>query len=273
MHAYASQYYDPVKAHEYYERTKKLKGRSTSGMSEEQRKTWGFVKGNILSEKKQKREDLNEASRSETEELRNEAAAVRERIAEKLKKWISEITGEASYEKQTLSKAAKLQKEEIQAEKQRKLEAIPEIPKTASPEQKERMRLSNAQERADINNETKEKLSAIMETTSEKRIDVSQKATSEKSEARESSTQERKVVSEKLKASIFSVREKVKEIKETLNATTEETLDREYANIMKNIAGKSTKAKKSKTSSTTGSYVETNKEFIKNNLAKLKSKS
>jgi len=46
---YASEYYDPVKAHEYYERTKHLKGRrSTSKLSSEGREIWNYTKNQIL---------------------------------------------------------------------------------------------------------------------------------------------------------------------------------------------------------------------------------
>lgn len=196
MHAYSSQYYDPAKAHEYYERTKKLKGRSTSGMSDRQKEAWNYVKEGVTTEKKQKMEEINTSSSVEIEELRNEAIVIRERIAEKL---------------------AKL---------------------TAS--------------------------------TSEKRSDISEEASGEKSGVRDSASQERKVVAQNLKTAISSVREKVKEIKEALNTSTEETLDREYENIMANIAGKPAKAKKGKGSS---GDVSAKEKFIADNLAKLKSKS
>lgn len=52
---YASPYYDPVKAHEYYERTKKLKGRrSTAGLNDEGKAAAKYVKERITAEKKQK---------------------------------------------------------------------------------------------------------------------------------------------------------------------------------------------------------------------------
>lgn len=52
---YASPYYDPVKAHEYYERTKKLKGRkSTAGLNDEGKAAAKYVKEQIDAEKKQK---------------------------------------------------------------------------------------------------------------------------------------------------------------------------------------------------------------------------
>lgn len=59
MH-YASKYYDPVKAHEYYERTKKLKGRSSNSsddrvtLNDEGKKIAAYVKNQINTEKTNK---------------------------------------------------------------------------------------------------------------------------------------------------------------------------------------------------------------------------
>lgn len=271
MHAYASQYYDPVKAHEYYERTKQLKGRSTSGMSDEQKSTWNVVKEGINTEKKEKTDSLQDESRATIEALRSEAAAARQRISEKLRAWLEKIGEDASSNRETLSDIAKQQREEIQAEKQRKLDALPEIPSTASPSQKARMRESIAMERDSINAEAREKLAAVSEKSSKLKSDISEKAAKEKSETRESSSQDRQVVAENLKAAISSVREKVKEIKTALDASTEDTLNREYDNIMKNIAGKPVKAKKSKAEDGSDDSSARDR-FIAENLAKRKAK-
>ena len=52
---YASPYYDPVKAHEYYMRTRELKGRrSTMKLNDEGKKVWAYTKNEISGEKKEK---------------------------------------------------------------------------------------------------------------------------------------------------------------------------------------------------------------------------
>ena len=52
---YASPYYDPVKAKEYYERTKQLNGRtSTAGLNEKGKEAASYVKEQITAEKNQK---------------------------------------------------------------------------------------------------------------------------------------------------------------------------------------------------------------------------
>ena len=45
---YASPYYDPVKAHEYYMRTRELKGRrSTMKLNDEGKNVWAYTKNEI----------------------------------------------------------------------------------------------------------------------------------------------------------------------------------------------------------------------------------
>lgn len=56
---YSSPYYDPVKAHEYYEQHKKLKGRtSTAGLNEKGREAAQYIKKSLNEEQKNRRESL-----------------------------------------------------------------------------------------------------------------------------------------------------------------------------------------------------------------------
>jgi len=73
---YASEYYDPAKAHEYYERTKNLKGRtSTSGLSDSGKQAAAYVKQKIKDEHKtkldQQKEDMMSKIDSIREQLKN----------------------------------------------------------------------------------------------------------------------------------------------------------------------------------------------------------
>lgn len=63
---YASPYYDPVKAHEYYMKHRKLVGRtSTSGLNEEGREIAAYIKQNINNERKEKVEQNRNAMNSQ----------------------------------------------------------------------------------------------------------------------------------------------------------------------------------------------------------------
>lgn len=69
--------YDPVKAHEYYEQHKKLKGRtSTKGFSKSQKEQAFYVKAQLTEEKKAKNKDLaekqNATAKAKREEFTNQ---------------------------------------------------------------------------------------------------------------------------------------------------------------------------------------------------------
>ena len=66
MH-YASKYYDPVKAHEYYEEHKQLKGRNKVTLNEEGRSIAKSVKENLNKEKKSTIERSNEQFKTQTD--------------------------------------------------------------------------------------------------------------------------------------------------------------------------------------------------------------
>jgi hypothetical protein len=263
---YASPYYDPVKAHEYYMRTRELKGRrSMSKMSEGQKEAWTYVKDQVATEKKQKNAENQAATKVEIDGLRSEASSARERITAKLKKLLARISKTASSSKGRVTASSKVSKakitetaearrEQVRREKESRVNAIPKIPKTASPEQKDRLREQNAKTKAAINAETKAKLAAIQsdatkereavsEESKTKKTAISENAAGKRETERGSASVERKKVASKLKTAIESARAKAKEIKEALNAATEATLDREYSSIMESIAGKTKKKK------------------------------
>lgn len=73
---YASKYYDPQKAHEYYEKHKKLKGKtSTAKLNEEGKKAAKYVKQKIMEEKKA-------AIEAHKEEMNKKIKTLREKYKE-----------------------------------------------------------------------------------------------------------------------------------------------------------------------------------------------
>lgn len=83
---YASKYYDPEKAHEYYMKNRQLKGRTTSGLSDEGKNIWAVTKDNITSSKKREIEATKLQKEQEIESLRSKAKATRKSISDKLKR-------------------------------------------------------------------------------------------------------------------------------------------------------------------------------------------
>lgn len=71
---YASQYYDPVKAHEYYERTKKLKGRRTGiSLNNAGKEAKLYVKNRINTKRDQDLKNAESQSKQRTEERKKSA--------------------------------------------------------------------------------------------------------------------------------------------------------------------------------------------------------
>ena len=221
LNHYASPYYDPVKAHEYYMKNRKLKGRTTSGMSDEQKKAWGYAKDQITTEKKAKIESQKDIQDKKIEELRARADATRQRITEKLR-LLSE----------KLSEDAKDDREDISEQVKAKIDALPPIPKNISPEKKAKLMKQRKEEIAKIRGEASKDREKVSKDTKLKRTSINNKARVDRTQVRN-----------ELKESIKSVRDDFKKKKEELVKKYEATYDKEYDNIIKNIPGKAKKNK------------------------------
>lgn len=101
---YASKYYDPAKAHEYYLKNRQLKGRTTAGLSDEGKNIWIDTKANITSAKKRDIEAAKLKKEQEIESLRSKAQATRKSISAKLKRLRIMLTDEYKSENAKLSK-------------------------------------------------------------------------------------------------------------------------------------------------------------------------
>lgn len=97
---YASPYYDPEKAHEYYMKNRKLKGRSgsssgsdtsdnsrsTSKLNDSGKVIWKQVKGNIKNEKKAAKKSADAQRDAQIAALKNQTQQSQDKIFAKLEK-------------------------------------------------------------------------------------------------------------------------------------------------------------------------------------------
>jgi len=94
---YASQYYDPVKAHEYYMRKRKLKGRfSTKGFTKKQTEAWAYVKDQVRTQKQRQTAQAKTARDVGIEKARQRAAVLRAEVAKKLEALDASMPKEAA---------------------------------------------------------------------------------------------------------------------------------------------------------------------------------
>ena len=121
---YASPYYDPEKAHEYYMRTRELKGRSTTSLNDEGKKIWSYTKNNIKSEKAAKVKEEQEKRDQKITELREKAEATKEQISSRLKELNEALTQNASDRKKSIDTDKDSDLEEIEKESSSEKERI-----------------------------------------------------------------------------------------------------------------------------------------------------
>ena len=121
---YASPYYDPQKAHEYYMRTRELKGRSTTSLNDEGKKIWSYTKNNIKSEKAAKVKEEQEKRDQKITELREKAEATKEQISSRLKELNEALTQNASDRKKSIDTDKDSDLEEIEKESSSQKERI-----------------------------------------------------------------------------------------------------------------------------------------------------
>lgn len=180
---YASPYYDPVKAHEYYMRTRELKGRrSTTKLNDEGKKVWAYTKNEISGKKKEKVKEEQEKRKQKIAELRAKAKVTREQISAKLKELNAQLTEESSSRRsrvdsrkksdlEDIGEEAEDQKERIDEKKNTEIERLMaiEIPSGLSKE-----------ERAKRVAERNEKIAKLRDDASEDKSKVSEQAKAEK---------------------------------------------------------------------------------------------
>ena len=231
MH-YASPYYDPVKAHEYYMRTRELKGRrSTSKLNDQGKEIWSFAKNQIKEEKNSKVEAAKNEQDAKTQEHRAKAEESRRRITEKLKELNEALTAKA-----------KASREKNSADVNAKIKRIQEkaYPSGISKETKAKLAAARKEEIARLRGEAKTDNAKTSADTSKEKASNSQDAKAQ-----------RESVATELKGAIVAAREAYKAAKTQIDSSYEEIYQQEFDKI----AASFPKASKSKKSGK-GSYTE-----------------
>lgn len=232
---YASPYYDPVKAHEYYEAHKKLKGRrSTSKLDEEGKEKWAYVKDQITNEKKEKVTDVQEQKKAQIAEHRQKAKEARERITEKLKRLNAILTEKAKKEREKLAEDQKKERESVANEKAQKIEAITsnKLPAGMSKAERAYYQIKRSEEIAQIRDKSKISNQNITGSYKAKREDLSTKTKAERKTNSESAASERKQVTDNLKTVIVATREAYRKAKSNIDMKYEDIYQQEYDKIL-----------------------------------------
>lgn len=203
-------YYDPVKAHEYYERTKQLKGRQPSQSegdlrTDKKKRAWQYSKA-VISET-QRREQENAAARNRAllQKVRDTANQRRTEIRDKLNALLENISNDMKAE--TEAAAAKIRR-------------LPPIPRGLSPSAAAAANRKRAEEIAQIRGE----------------LDKSRKAKGSKAQsAREFSRSDMEKVRTEASKALDTARSSYEALKKGLKAKYERESQQEFEAIKQNV--------------------------------------
>lgn len=244
--AYASKYYDPVKAHEYYEQHKQLKGRtrSASSLNDEGKEKWEYVKNQIVTEKQSRLE-------SEKQQLASQVSSIQAEIAT-----LRTMAGaERASKKAEIMNRIKSLRTQLQAKKQQLQAQLTN--KTAEVTQEK------SQKSKEIQNENKaitEYVFQMNKQASESvRLDNQQKSEAVKKQ-KEAKQAELNKVRESVKKGKKERQDKIEALQEKINNTTDKTEKAKLRSELKTMRNEK-KEYSDKTSTELSKMSENKKEF------------
>lgn len=214
---YASPYYDPVKAHEYYMRNRQLKGRrSLTTLSDEGKKVWSYTKNSIKDEKNKKIKDAVAKRNAEIKKLRAKASVVQKDISKKLKHLNDILRNEGADSKKNIEKIKKSKFDEISKESSTKREQIDNATKKAikSLLDEEIPEGLSKSEKAELIAERKEKIAELRNKAKSDKISVRNDAGKRKNDIKNEASKDKSLISDKIKKTSMNNRLDVKKKKE-----------------------------------------------------------
>ena len=265
MH-YASPYYDPVKAHEYYEQHKQLKGRPTGRLTDEGKQIWKATKINIDQAKKRENDEARLVKLSSVQQFQNKAKEQRVMIQSKLTDLLNAINAKYKTDTESLTETQKHQievnnrlkkqkSEDIKNKKAREIEALKEDTSDMDAEEREEYYEKRKQKMGKISSkyakeseqnvtQTNEKNNKIREEIRNKKSALSEQKKKDSTKGREDAKQQREKIANELKD---NVKKAVGDL-QTKKAQIKEKYEGIYQDEYDKIASEYTKPKKTRKS-------------------------
>lgn len=267
---YASEYYDPVKAREYYLRTRELKGKQNTSeltvkngkkvnreRTDLRKQAWSYTKDQIAEAKKAELKRIAEDRKAIVEKSRETAEVRREEISNKLTTLLETLTGRRAETAEAIEAYTENQLEQVEAHRiaraeairkaaERRIKAIPPVPEGVQGPARERLVAARAKKVAKINGDVSSEIGAVSNEAAAEREAISadatymRKALSEetqdaKANERESASVDRERVTSELKATVETARANYEEGKARLIAEFEDKKQREFEAIKANV--------------------------------------
>jgi hypothetical protein len=229
---YASENYDPQKAHEYYLKTRELIGRhSTKGLNQKQREGWSYAQAQVKNAKTNKFSAAREAEKQSIEQARNEALALRKDIMEKLKAFSQTLSKQHSDNTKSISEEAKKQRQAIADKLETDIAALPVVPKNLPKNQREKLLAERSEKIKALRGKASEDLNALNTTVTNARVSEQTSVKETRRANSEDVAKTRAQVATQLKAVVAKYVEQYKSAKTQITSESEATLDKEFNNI------------------------------------------
>lgn len=232
---YASENYDPKKAHEYYLRTRELQGRgtgnSTKGFNQRQREGWSYAKAQVAKTKSSKINSAQSTKDQAIEQTRAQAQALRSDISAKLKAFSDSLTKQHADVTKSISEESKVQRQAIVDKLSTDIAAIPEVPKNLPKVEREKLLVERSNKiqalrgQASVDRQNLNASIADAKLSERTSTQQSRQANSESSSAR------RTQVANDLKNVVAKYLAQYNSAKDQIKSESKATLDKEFKNI------------------------------------------
>lgn len=232
---YASPYYDPVKAKEYYERTKKLKGRPEGELNDTQKEVYGYAKNQITEERTKVLKDLSTKQQEAIANIRQGAQAMREAIAARLTELMEKLEAAQT---ERLDQIAADRAEKLQAISDRAAKAIaalPPVPPGVSKERAAELAANRRAEIAAIKGDSKREREQVASDAADEAQKVSEGSDRIKGSARGSANLDRDAIVKGVQGAIAKAQKDFDTLKEAVKAKYETKYQSEYDAIKNSL--------------------------------------
>lgn len=230
---YASEYYDPNKAREYYLRTRELKGRQKSSdlKSDAKKEAWSKAKAQNESEKQSALQLHAEKNRRDLALIRGLSQMQRQRIVEKFKDIFKKLSEEVQSESEDLAAKRKQDLEKISADAQSKIAALPPIPDGVSAKRKAELTAIRAKEIDKIRGDANTAKTAVNDAHADAVEKASEKTSDKREFVKTLNAGERDAVRDEMKKSLDRARSNYTAIKDRVRGEYEEKAQSQYESI------------------------------------------
>jgi hypothetical protein len=215
-----SKYYDPVKAHEYYLKTRELKGRKKAQTltSDKQKEGWAYVQDQIGKAEGKETETATKAAQDRLAKMQEAAMQRRDAIVKQLEETMSKLVEERTARLSKIIDDAQAEAKGIADAAQAKIDALPPIPEGIPKSRRQAYMRTRVKEIARIRNDAAAQQDGVMSKASEEANKVVGETSEKALSANEAASSASAKVASELQTSIKTAQDNYAKLRQQLAA-------------------------------------------------------